>query len=329
MSVYVTSFVLLATITASNSFTTRSAHTHYLQRKFRIENAPFLLPDPPTNSIGNFFVNRTDRISFIQCHMLAIGNVDGIQYGVGYPVDLPVMLTYFEDNQLKPVFSNYSNYDHLIDHVESQMSNNEFYLHKTPVVLTLQGEFEDEEFNNPYCYLDKKIINDDGEETSVEELLTNGEFDDNLEEGDEDYDDDDDDLYCDKNVTIANYPDLDDPNCSISKENPNISDNSLDDIVTKEDAAGLRRAHKQADKIIEYAKDVKLIGSYHYKKRNFHLVRLLEVIYDKLLSMDQSDSIYDMYLTSLCLLSDGEKWKLKDIISPYWTRLKPKELVIL
>ena len=45
---------------------------------------PILLPDPMNNAIGNFFEERSDdSISFIQCYMLAIGEIDGGQYGVG------------------------------------------------------------------------------------------------------------------------------------------------------------------------------------------------------------------------------------------------------
>ena len=32
-----------------------------------------LLPDPTPNSIGNFFDNSTESVSFIQCYMLTIG----------------------------------------------------------------------------------------------------------------------------------------------------------------------------------------------------------------------------------------------------------------
>ena len=43
--------------------------------------APVLLADPMPNSIGNFFENKTDDMSFIQCYMLSVGVVDGLQYG--------------------------------------------------------------------------------------------------------------------------------------------------------------------------------------------------------------------------------------------------------
>ena len=62
--------------------------------------------------------------------------------GVGFPVDMPVMLTYFEGNELMPVLADYPDYDHLMNHVAVQLDSNEFQLYRTPVVLTLQGEFE-------------------------------------------------------------------------------------------------------------------------------------------------------------------------------------------
>ena len=37
-------------------------------------------------------------MSFIQCYMVSLGAIDDKQYGVGVPVDTPVMLTYFEGN---------------------------------------------------------------------------------------------------------------------------------------------------------------------------------------------------------------------------------------
>lgn len=32
--------------------------------------------------------------------MIAMGNIEGIQYGVGVPVDIPVALTYFEVREI-------------------------------------------------------------------------------------------------------------------------------------------------------------------------------------------------------------------------------------
>ena len=48
-----------------------------------------------------------------------------------------------------------------------------------------------------------------------------------------------------------------------------------------QDTKSLKKAHRRADRIIEYAADVSLIASFHYKKKNFHLVKLLEVSNNK------------------------------------------------
>ena len=91
-----------------------------------------------------------DSISMIQCYMLSVGVIGKEQFGIGFPVDMPVMLTYFEGNELKPVQPDYPDYEHLIHHVEVQMDSNGLQLHNTPIVLTLQGEFEDESLNQIY-----------------------------------------------------------------------------------------------------------------------------------------------------------------------------------
>lgn len=305
-------------------------------------NDDVLLPAPAPNALGNFFEKSDRRIQFIQCYMVALAKVKGAEYGVGFPMDIPVMLTYFEDNELKPVTElTYSkHYDHLLDYVGNQLDFNGVQLLRTPLVLTLQGEFEDEEFNNIYSGLAglsgrKDSDNDEEgdeeyeeeEELSLPELIKRederlaNELDDDEDDYDEEYDEDeneedetelDDDVDDDDvRVTMVDddddetEPDTDDDNeedmnirnlmdsspigkldkkfRSTSDYNlikPNIIDTSdLDPeaFVTEEDAKGLRRAHKKADRILEYAKDVKLMASFHYRKRNFHLVRLLEV----------------------------------------------------
>ena len=112
--------------------------------------APQLLPDPLPNSIGNFFDNKTVEMSFIQCYMLSVGKIEGVQYGVGFPVDMPVMLSYFEGNELIPVRPDYPDFDHLVNHVSNQLDSSDLQLYQTPVVLTLQGEFEDEKLNQVF-----------------------------------------------------------------------------------------------------------------------------------------------------------------------------------
>ena len=159
-----------------------------------------LLPDPAPNSIGNFFENKTESVSFIQCYMLSVGVVGGSQYGIGFPVDMPVMLTYFEGNELKPVQPEYPDYEHLITHVSTQLESNDLQLYNTPVVLTLQGEFEDESFNNIFPGSsedeDEELgFDDDGdrEEITIADVLKLEGIDEDFDLDDEDDDDDDDD----------------------------------------------------------------------------------------------------------------------------------------
>jgi hypothetical protein len=78
--------------------------------------------------------------------------------GVGFPVDMPVMLTYFEGNELKPVLGDYPDYDHLMNHVAVQLDSNEFQLYRTPVVLTLQGEFEVMQIFCEWCVIRDVIL---------------------------------------------------------------------------------------------------------------------------------------------------------------------------
>ena len=339
-----------------------------------------------------------------------MSKINNSQYGVGFPIDMPVMLTYFENNELVPVRPNYPDYDHLIDYVAMQMDYNDFQLYKTPVVLTLQGEFEDEEMNEivprPLQERFKKIpkikqsrstvsssstssnsraaaedrredIEEDGyedvtddeeeedddspwEEMTVDELVqlqgiddesnytdldeedvTDDDEDEDEEDVTDDGDDDDDD---EEGVTeeVENennndkemkskrqskkdlgsfwntspigkidkkYDDM--PDYTIYRpENPDVSDIPADAFVTDEDARGLRRAHRRADKIIEFATDVSLIASFHYKKKNFHLVKLLEPIF---IIGKRIMDIKGYYFT---LLDDeeGDKVRIQNII---------------
>ena len=291
------------------------------------EGASKLLPDPLPNSLGNFFENSTDSMSFIQCYMISVGAVDNgreiAQYGVGAPVDMPVMLTYFENNELKPVQADYPDYDHLINHVAVQMDNNDFQLYKTPVVLTLQGEFEDDEEEGDEAGDDdgELVYEDDGEELSLEQLLNDDNDEDDEEEDEDDDDDDDDDDGKDaKSDSMSSFWSAS-PAGRVDEKFGSMPDYALvkgpgrnadpvpeSSIVTEEDSRALRKAHRRADRIIEYATDISLIASFHYKKRNFHLVKLLEPI---LIIGKRISDIKGYYFT---LLNDKESAAVRPIL---------------
>ena len=296
------------------------------------ENNAKLLQNPLPNSIGNFFESIDDSMSFIQCYMLSLGEIEGTQYGVGFPVDMPVMLSYFEDDELKPVRPDYPDYDHLVNHVSMQMDDNDFQLYKTPVVLTLQGEFEDEELNQIAEGIDdwgdeafdKRFSselndideddegdNEDGNEITLKELLEIENIDEDYDDDDDEDDDEEEEWDDDDNYDGDNNNDDDSdlensgsfwnssPTGKMSVELASMEDYTLvgagvgadaskgndkeeideEYLVTDEDTKSLRKAHRRADRIIEYASDVKLIASFHYKKRNFHLIKLLEPIF--------------------------------------------------
>lgn len=303
----------------------------------------YLLPTPAQNSIGNFFDDKVkQRITFIQCNMVAVGVVEGEQYGVGYPMDIPVMITHFDGTEFKPVTeSSYPQYDHLIDYISMQLDNNNIQLLKTPMCLTLAGEFEDEELNDLFPHSkgseeegedEEDFEDDDDEDLSFEEIvrredarLAEEEASENYEDDeddkvedfemideedeDEDEEDDgritmlqddedenDDELGADEDQqAIDDYLSEDERNFDkqvaalnpalaetadytlFRTANPDLSQIDPEAFVTDEDAKSLQRAHKRADRILEYAEDVKLMASFHYRKQNFHLVRLLEV----------------------------------------------------
>ena len=254
-----------------------------------------LAPDPLPNSIGNFFDNTTDAVSFIQCYMLNLANIEGDQYGVGFPVDMPVMLGYFEGNEFLPVEETHLDYDHLMNHVAVQMDSNDFQLYRTPVVLTLQGELEDaeEEEEDEDEYDGEEYDDEEEGEMSLEELMAlEDEYDeDEYEEyEDEDEEDDNDSEGKTEEASFMNEspigkinPKYDaQPDISIFRpkdgEDP-AADLPADAFVTEADTKSLRKAHRRADRIMSYASDIKLIATFHYKKRNFHLVKLLDPIF--------------------------------------------------
>ena len=342
--------VLLLILVNSYSFFINSnikGYHHHHHHNIKLYNKNILLPDPTPNSIGNFFDNSTDNISFIQCYMLTIGidikyysyyhnsnlyyigDIENSQYGVGYPVDMPVMLTYFEGNELKPVLPSYPDYDHLMSHVANQLDNNDLQLYRTPVVLTLQGEFEDEELNRLYGStdggddfddenddnLDDNDDNDDNdndddyeedeedfddedrEEITVEELIKlegidNEDFQDDNDDDDDNEEEDSDDIDGnDSGESLSsflssspagkldekyqNMPDF----TIVRQDKADLSNVSPEAFVTEEDTKSLKRAHRRADRIIEYADDISLLASFHFKKKNYHLCRLLEPIF--------------------------------------------------
>ena len=98
------------------------------------------------------------------------------------------------------------------------------------------------------------------------------------------------------------------PDMSVARGSGDLSDVPRESFVTEEDTKSLRKAHRRADRIIEYAADVALIASFHHKKKNYHLVKLLEPIF---IIGKRIDDIKGYYFT---LLNDKEGEKIVPIL---------------
>lgn len=282
-----------------------------LQKMALSSDDTYLLPNPAKNAVGNFFnrPHEDESARFLQCYMLALANIGTDQYGVGYPVDVPVMILEFVGNDLRAVNeTTFEKYDHLVDYIGNQMDINGFQLFPTPHVLTLQGEFEDEKLNDLFPSNkegdddedeeEEEYEDDDEEELTLSELIAresarieeegdDPDDEEEEEEEEEDYTDDDeedtveedeDDKFWNSSPTGLSTSDYDHiPDYSIIEDcNITVPINE-DAIITEEDTRALRRAHKKADRVLEYAEDVGLIASFSFCKQSYHLVRILEV----------------------------------------------------
>lgn len=257
------------------------------------------LPSRGNPAIGNFFDNSSAEMSFIQCYMHCLGTIKGVQYGIGYPVDTPVLLTRLsaDEQELMPVAPDSPVYDDLYNHVASQMDDNEIQVYKTPVVLTMQGFFEED---------DEDDEEEDGEDEEGGEGAEEGEGEDEEDDGEElTYVDEDDDEGLDDeggegekadvddgmssfwgsspagklNATMAAMPDITlvrGPQGVPGSEMSNVDPSAL---VTEDDTKSMNVAHRKADRITSEASDVSLIASFHYQKQNYHFVKLLEPIF--------------------------------------------------
>jgi hypothetical protein len=194
-------FISLSFLARFKTFRIPFQRRKFLFSRDKYDICAKLLEDPSQESVGNFFESENSDPKFIQCQMLALGEVDGNIYGVGYPIDTPVMLTYFEGNELIPVKEGHSDYDNIISYVANQLEKDDVQLFQTPVVLTMQGDFEDDdepeayaplEFMNAESEVEEELVdrnNDNKEEMTVEDILAMEGWDD--EDEGEDIDDGD------------------------------------------------------------------------------------------------------------------------------------------
>lgn len=270
------------------------------------QSSDFLLPTPSSTAIGNFFeMNTTERQRLIQCNLIAMASIDGVQYGVGFPLDMPVAIAFFNGSELTFVTEqSFAKYDALLEYIDEQLDDNDISLLRTPVVLTVAGEFDEDDVSVPYLPRETATLpvgpsavtdsgsDDDGEEDVSFEDVVAYEDDVLAEEGDTlvhtdhafDHSDDG-DRYDDGSVDSNGDEDNEDGSILPSADVAVISAESTEaagplsvkPVVSDEDVKSLLRAHTRADRILEYGADVKLMGSFQFERQNFHLLQLLEV----------------------------------------------------
>ena len=147
-------------------------------------------------------------------------------------------------------------------------------------LVLLEGIDDDDEES----YVDEYADYDDDEEDFLEDELDDDDDDDEEEEEEEEGGNDGLNQNMGSFWSSAPSGKMDEKysqmaDLSLSPGLGDLSDVPDDAFVSDEDTRSLKKAHKRADRIIEHAADVALIASFHYKKKNYHLVKLLEPIF--------------------------------------------------
>lgn len=239
----------------------------------------------PESAIGNFVTIQDNRL--IQCNMIGIVDVNGEKIGVGTPLDLPVMLFRFTGRDFEPVdrenplneASKPANgtviYQHLLYHISTQIAGesgeDEVFLCDTPLMLTLHGDLDvDEEADNArleelkaaqFAKIPAEPIQQQGQGQEQEQGQGQEERSETIECTVEE-------LIKHKNLTL--------PAILSSPPTNTTIDESDSSVVSDEEAMQLQAEHEVVSLLLE-SSDVSLLGSFHYKHRNYHLVKVIEV----------------------------------------------------
>jgi hypothetical protein len=276
-------------------------------------SAELQLTSVGANTVASFFSvdpasNHTQGM--ILCHLSHLLPANKFtQYtelGIGSPVDRPVSLGYFTSDRFQQVDAqNMPRFDQLLNHVRTQLDGYDMTLLPTPVALTLQGDFdEEEEYDEGEETVEEDDFDEDRGARADERRSTdyvrrsypsqklvdavnwplllrhvNESIAQNPHAYTADTDEDEEDQEVEENE--HRYP----PTAAASGFRL-IAVNNLsahvtipeDALVTDGDEQSLRESHRYADQVFDRIADhVRLIGSFHFGKRNYHLVQWLEV----------------------------------------------------
>lgn len=267
------------------------------------------LVEPPTlypafsKSIGAFQDPSNDNTTELECFMVYNARVNGTEYGIGYPIDTPVGITYFERGEIMQVESDYPRFDKLYEYIRNHLSGNDVDLINSALVMTMQGNFASEELNEMFPLYAPPHINEDESSKELparqlygkeyQDLMFSKELDepdeyeyqksrkhdvserssgnDDEEEGDDEYIDDEEN----------DDSDDDSESQEVDEGPPDSAHSAFHEVpkpeLSEDELRELRLKHKVADRVIGRSVDLKLMGSFYFEKKVYHLVQFLEV----------------------------------------------------
>jgi len=292
------------------------AISHSFSRKF---GSSYCLPlssriPHPGDSVA--FVDRhSNDLEPLNCKLIKCYHVEDRIYGIGKPVDSKVVIVNLIDDDFVPIQTSNPDFREAFDHIQSQMEDYDIEILNTRVVMTCRGEFDDDSnkiFLPPIPDGEYSLTELYEIEESLEKNGTYSEY--YRNEEDEDNDDENDDTNDDESdvETLEDFTSDDikwiSENCSGISE-LSIGDPSSEYYVTEEDEKSLQRWHRVADRYFSEVDNATLIGSYHFKKKNYHLVKIMDPIIVV--------GLYSAKDQQFSLLSDVESSKVCDFAFHY------------
>jgi hypothetical protein len=260
------------------SYSGRQRHI-YPQHIYPLELSASFRSTAEDEIIGNFVVPSSypsNELSPLRCSLFGIYSTTKSQIGIGVPVEEPVYIFSLDRNKLKflspvPIGSAIDNgtndrYEEVVGYISKQLEQYGASLTATPLFPTLTGVDHFEEAGKD----GEADVEEEENEDESDATYEVNEIDANVE--DESFED-----VLEREIQSLNSEERLTRKIS---EGGFISSPLSDAVVTEEDEKWLEKEAALVDRIVSsYAVDVKYFASFHYKKKNYHILRMIEVKY--------------------------------------------------
>jgi hypothetical protein len=201
----------------------------------------------------------------LQCYLNTLAAVGGATYAVGVPVDHPAMiLSVFDPSSslLPPppaecVLETFDGGVQIFEVTEDMLGINEFDSLLNHITSEMNEEEEEDRLSGRVGFVDNSLYLHN---TPVV-LTIQG----NMETEDESTEPSPADMTA-ENMKLETEEDCVD-------RGPDADQSEFDDV----DIEALTKEHEYMESVFEMADDVSLLGSFHFKKRNFHLAKIIDV----------------------------------------------------